>query len=76
MPTQRAFYVYEATLLAADAIRRANSDQPADIEKALRTTSMPSALGGTYAPDDHNHAHTPLLILGVRDGKPAVIATE
>jgi ABC-type branched-subunit amino acid transport system substrate-binding protein len=76
MPTQRAFYVYEATLLAADAIRRANSDQPADIEKALKTTSMPSALGGTYAPDDHNHAHTPLLILGVRDGKPAVIATE
>jgi ABC-type branched-subunit amino acid transport system substrate-binding protein len=75
-PTQRSFFVYEATNLVVDAIRRAGSDQPAAIEQALKTTTMPSALGGTYAPDDHNHAHTPLLILGVRDGKPAVIATE
>jgi hypothetical protein len=59
-----------------DAIRRAGSDQPAAIEQALKTTTMPSQLGGTYAPDDHNHAHTPLQILGLRDGKPAVIATE
>lgn len=75
-PTQRSFFVYEATLLAVDAIRRAGSDQPAAIEQALKTTTMPSLLGGTYAPDDHNHAHTPLQILGMRDGKPAVIATE
>jgi ABC-type branched-subunit amino acid transport system substrate-binding protein len=75
-PTQRAFYVYEATLIATDAIRRAKSDKPAAIEAALKTTKMKSALGGTYAPDDHNHAHTPLLILGMRDGKQAVIATE
>jgi branched-chain amino acid transport system substrate-binding protein len=59
-----------------DAIRRANSDQPAAIETALKTTKMPSRLGGTYAPDDHNHAHTPLFIVGLRDGKPVVIATE
>jgi hypothetical protein len=25
---------------------------------------------------DHNHAHTPLQILGMRDGKPAVVAIE
>jgi hypothetical protein len=37
---------------------------------------MPSLLGGSYAPDAHNHAHTPLQILALRDGKPAVIATE
>lgn len=76
MPTQRSFFVYEATLLAADAIRRAGVDQPAEVEKALKTTAMPSLLGGTYALDDHNHAHTPLFIVGLRDGKPAVIATE
>lgn len=76
VPTQRAFFVYEATYLVVDAIRRAGSDQPAAVEQALKTTTMPSRLGGTYAPDDHNHAHTPLLILGLRDGKPAVIATE
>ena len=76
MPTQRSFFVYEATLLVVDAIRRAGSDQPAAIHQALKTTTMPSLLGGTYAPDDHNHAHTPLQIIGLRDGKPAVIATE
>ena len=75
-PTQRAFFVYEATLLLADAIKRAGSDQPAAIEQALKTTTMPSLLGGTYAPDDHNHAHTPLQISAVRNGQPAVIATE
>jgi len=75
-PTQRSFFVYEATYLVVDAIRRAGSDQPEAIEQALKTTTMPSLLGGTYAPDDHNHAHTPLQILGLRDGKPAVIAIE
>jgi branched-chain amino acid transport system substrate-binding protein len=76
MPTQRSFFVYEATLLVADAIRRSGSDDAAAIHKALKTTTMPSALGGSYAPDDHNHAHTPLQILGMRDGKPAVVAIE
>ena len=76
MPTQRSFFVYEATLLVVDAIRRAGSDKPAAIEQALKTTTMPSLLGGSYTPDDHNHAHTPLQILGLRDGRPAVIATE
>jgi branched-chain amino acid transport system substrate-binding protein len=76
VPTQRSFFVYEATLLVADAIRRAGSDQPAAIEQALKTTTMRSLLGGTYAPDDHNHAHTPLQISALRDGKPAVVATE
>jgi hypothetical protein len=37
---------------------------------------MPSLLGGSYALDDHNHAHTPLQILGLHDGRPAVIAIE
>jgi branched-chain amino acid transport system substrate-binding protein len=76
VPTQRSFFVFEATYLVADAIKRAGSDQPEAIKAALKTTTMPSRLGGTYAPDDHNHAHTPLQILGLRDGKPAVIAIE
>jgi ABC-type branched-subunit amino acid transport system substrate-binding protein len=76
VPTQRSFFMFEATYLVVDAIRRAGSDQPAAIKQALKTTTMPSRLGGTYTPDDHNHAHTPLQILGLRDGKPAVIATE
>jgi branched-chain amino acid transport system substrate-binding protein len=63
-------------LLVIDAIRRGGADTPEAIEEALKTTTMTSALGGTYAPDEHNHAHTPLQILGIRDGKPAVIAIE
>ena len=76
VPSQRSFFVFEATYLVVDAIRRAGSDQPAAIKQALKTTTMPSRLGGNYAPDDHNHAHTPVQILGLRDGKPAVIAIE
>jgi branched-chain amino acid transport system substrate-binding protein len=75
-PTQRSFFVYEATLLVADAIRRAGSDTAAAIHEALKTTTMPSLLGGTYAPDAHNHAHTPMQILGLREGRPTVIGTE
>ena len=74
MPTQRSFFAYEATNLVVDAIRRANSDKSEDIEKALKTTTMPSLLGGTYKMDDHNHPHTPMQIIGVRRGKASVIA--
>jgi branched-chain amino acid transport system substrate-binding protein len=73
MPTQRSFFAYEATHLVVDAIRRANSDKSEDIERALKTTTMPSLLGGTYAMDDHNHPHTPMQIVGVRSGKASVI---
>jgi branched-chain amino acid transport system substrate-binding protein len=76
VPTQRSFFVYEAVNLVADAMRRAGSSEPADIQRALKTTTMPSLLGGTYALDSHNHAHTPLQILGLREGKPFVIADE
>ena len=74
MPTQRSFFAFEATNLVVDAIRRANSDKPEDIQRALKTTAMPSLLGGTYAMDDHNHPHTPMQIIGVQDGKPGVTA--
>jgi branched-chain amino acid transport system substrate-binding protein len=76
MPTQRSFFVYEAVYLVVDAIRRAGSDQPAAIQLALKTSTMASLLGGSYKPDDHNHAHTPLPIVGLQDGHQTVIATE
>ena len=70
MPTQRSFFAYEATNLVVAAIRRANSDKAHDIERALKTTTVPSLLGRTYAMDDHNHPHTPMQIVGMRNGKP------
>jgi branched-chain amino acid transport system substrate-binding protein len=74
MPTQRSFFAYESTYLIVDAIRRAGSDRPADIQRALKSSQMPSLLGGSYAMDDHNHPHTPMQIVGLRDGKISVIA--
>jgi branched-chain amino acid transport system substrate-binding protein len=74
LPTQRSFYAYEATYLVVDAIKRAGADTPEAITAALKTSTMPSLLGGTYTMDDHNHPHTPLQIIGVRDGKVALIA--
>ena len=72
-PTQRSFFAYEATYLVVDAIKRAGTDTPAAITAALKTSTMPSLLGGTYAMNDHNHPHLPLQMLGVRDGKVALI---
>ena len=72
-PTQRSFFAYESTFLVVDAIRRAGSDTPADITAALRTSDMPSRLGGSYKMDDHNHPHTPMQLLGVRDGMVRII---
>ena len=72
-PTQRSFFAYESTKLVADAIRRAGSDKAEDIKQALKKSDMPSLLGGSYVMDDHNHPHTPMQIVGVRDGKIAVI---
>ena len=76
VPTQRPFFVYEAVRWVADAIRRAGTDTPAAIEAALKSSDMPSQLGGTYKLNDHNHPQMPIFILGFRDGKPAVVATE
>ena len=73
-PTQRSFFAYESTYLVVDAIRRAGSDKAEDIQRALKSSTMPSLLGGSYAMDDHNHPHTPLQIVGVREGKVSVIA--
>jgi branched-chain amino acid transport system substrate-binding protein len=76
MPTQRSFFVFEATYLVVDAIKRAGSDKAEAIQQALKTTAMPSRLGGAYKLDDHNHPRTPLQVIGLHDGKPAVIAIE
>jgi branched-chain amino acid transport system substrate-binding protein len=73
VPTQRAFFAYESTYLVVDAIRRAGTDTPAAITAALKSSTMGSRLGGGYAMDDHNHPQTPMPVLGVRDGKVAVI---
>jgi branched-chain amino acid transport system substrate-binding protein len=72
-PTQRSIFAFEATELVVDAIRRAKSDDPVAVQQALRSTQMPSMLGGTFAMDEHNHSHTAMQIVGIRDSKLAVL---
>jgi len=72
-PTQRSIFAFEATQLVVDAIRRAKSDDPAAVQQALRSTQMPSMLGGTFAMDEHNHSHTAMQIVGIRGSKLAVL---
>jgi ABC-type branched-subunit amino acid transport system substrate-binding protein len=73
VPTQRAFFAYEATKLVADAIGRAGSDAPQAIQAALKASTMPSLSGGTFTMDKNNHAHTAMQIVGMHGGKFAVL---
>ena len=72
-PTQRSILAFEATELVVDAIRRAKSDHPAAVQQALRSTQMPSMLGGTFAMDEHNHSHVGMQIVGIRGSKLVVL---
>lgn len=73
VPTQRAFFAYEATKLIADAIGRAGSDAPQAIQAALKASTMPSLSGGTFTMDKNNHSHTSMQIVGMRSGKLTVL---
>ena len=72
-PTQRSVFAFEATELVVDAIRRVGSMDPSAIQQALKSTRMPSMLGGTFTMDAHNHAHTMMQIVGIRNGKVTVL---
>lgn len=73
-PTYEAFEGYNAVLVFADAIRRAESADPEAIQKALAETSMPSLTGGTIKFDEHHQAHDKAFILELKDGKLAIVA--
>jgi branched-chain amino acid transport system substrate-binding protein len=67
-PLQQSFYGYEATLLLADAIKRAGKAEPKAIRDALKTAKFKSMLGATLEFDEHNHAHNNALILQIKNG--------
>ncbi|WP_149264016.1 ABC transporter substrate-binding protein [Actinomadura sp. K4S16] len=68
-PTYESFEGYNAVMVLVDAIRRAKSAKPVDIQKALLTSDMPSLTGGTVKFDDHNQAHDKAFILQLKEGK-------
>jgi hypothetical protein len=64
----------DTTFGAGTLIGIGANDNSEDIRRALKSTTMPSLLGGTYAMDDHNHPDTPMQVVDVRGGKMSVIA--
>lgn len=73
-PTQHGFYGYEGTQILLDAIRRAGSTDPREVQKALKATKLHSILGGDYEFDDHNHAHNNGVVTEIRDGKVVMVS--
>ncbi|SNR56172.1 amino acid/amide ABC transporter substrate-binding protein, HAAT family [Actinomadura mexicana] len=67
-PTYESFEGYNAVMVIADAVRRAKSSDPVDIQKALVNLNMPSLTGGTVKFDDHNQAHDKAFILQLKKG--------
>ncbi|HYM31211.1 MAG TPA: ABC transporter substrate-binding protein [Candidatus Cybelea sp.] len=67
-PHYVAYSTYEAIKMAADAVKRAGSTDPAALQKALAATNYQGILGPIKF-DDHNQAHNNLMFMQVQDGK-------
>jgi branched-chain amino acid transport system substrate-binding protein len=67
-PHYVAYGVYEAILIAADAIRRAGSTEPNAVREALLKTNYKGILG-TVKFDANNQSHNNLMYLVVENGK-------
>ena len=67
-PHYVAYGIYESILVAADAIRRAGTTEPAAVREALVKTNFKGILGPIVF-DDHNQSHTNLMLMTVDSGK-------
>ena len=70
-PHYVAYGVYEAIMVAADAIKRAGSTEPGAVREALVKTSYQGILGNVKF-DANNQAHTNLMYMTVENGKLGV----
>ncbi|MEJ0070064.1 MAG: ABC transporter substrate-binding protein [Pseudomonadota bacterium] len=70
-PHYVAFGIYESIKVAADALQRAGTADGAKLRDALAATDYKGILGPIKF-DDHNQAHTNLMLMRVRDGKLSV----
>jgi branched-chain amino acid transport system substrate-binding protein len=67
-PAYHATEAYAALLLAADALGRASSDQPAAIADALRATKLDTAFGPIQFDAKGQNAH-PVMITQIQQGQ-------
>lgn len=70
-PHYVAYGIYESIMVAADAIQRAGTTEPAAVREALTKTQY-SGILGTISFDDHNQSHNKLMFMKVEQGKLAV----
>lgn len=71
-PAYHAAEAYAALLVAADAINRAKSDQPAAITDAIRATQLTTPFGSVQFDAKGQNAH-PVLITQVQGGQYKVV---
>lgn len=68
-PDALAATAYDAARMLFDALRRAKSDESADIRDALAQTKDFPGVTGTITLDENRNARAPVYILRIEDGK-------
>ncbi|MBI4478910.1 MAG: ABC transporter substrate-binding protein [Acidobacteria bacterium] len=68
-PDSLAAGAYDSANILVDAIRRANSTDPAKIRDAIAQTKNFPGITGTITIDENRNAVKPAVILSVKDGK-------
>jgi len=68
-PDSLAAGAYDSANILVDAIRRANSTEPAKIRDAIAQTKNFPGITGTITIDENRNAVKPAVILTVKDGK-------
>lgn len=74
-PDSLAALGYDAAMVAVEAIRRAGSTNGPKIRDELAKTKGHPGIAGTITLDDKRNAVKPAVVLQVKDGKTAYIAT-
>ncbi|MDD4239097.1 MAG: ABC transporter substrate-binding protein [Desulfotomaculaceae bacterium] len=75
VPDAFATLGYDATNLLLNAIKTANSDDPAKIKDALQASKDFSAVTGKLSFDKDGNPIKPAVILQIKDGKQAYVTT-
>lgn len=75
VPDARATLCYDATNLLLNAIKTANSDDPAAIREALQATKDFPAVSGKISFDNDGNPVKPAAVMQVKEGKPIYVTT-
>jgi branched-chain amino acid transport system substrate-binding protein len=74
-PDALAGLAYDAAMLLFDAMRRANSTEPAAVRDALASTQNFQGITGTITLDENRNAVKPAVVLQIKDAKLNYVET-